>query len=72
MENPTKHSHCSRHSPEKQSQLYRKLRWIALAFVHPVCYWSNEFISTDIASVPLLWIIPLPYIYYLCIVFSNE
>jgi hypothetical protein len=45
---------------EPAPTLGQKLRWLALAFVPSSLMLSvTTFISTDIASLPLLWIIPL-------------
>ncbi len=60
--------------PEKiELGLYRKLHWMALAFVpSSLLLGLTNFISTDIASVPLLWIIPLTlYLLSFVIVFSK-
>ena len=53
--------------------LGQKLRWLALAFVPSSLMLSvTTFISTDIASLPLLWIIPLAlYLITFIIVFSR-
>lgn len=50
-----------------------KLHWLALAFVpSSLLLGLTNFISTDIASVPLLWIIPLTlYLLTFIIVFSK-
>ena len=50
-----------------------KLHWLALAFVpSSLLLGLTNFISTDIASVPLLWIIPLTvYLLSFIIVFSH-
>jgi hypothetical protein len=50
-----------------------KLHWLALAFVpSSLLLGLTNFISTDIASVPLLWIIPLTlYLLSFVIVFSK-
>ncbi|MGR9099741.1 MAG: fused MFS/spermidine synthase [Gammaproteobacteria bacterium] len=50
-----------------------KLRWLALAFVpSSLLLGLTNFISTDIASVPLLWVIPLSlYLLSFIIVFSK-
>lgn len=50
-----------------------KLHWLALAFVpSSLLLGLTNFISTDIASVPLLWIIPLTvYLLSFIIVFSQ-
>jgi hypothetical protein len=51
----------------------RKLRWLALAFVpSSLMLGVTTFISTDMASIPLLWIIPLSlYLITFIIVFAN-
>jgi hypothetical protein len=50
-----------------------KLHWLALAFVpSSLLLGLTNFISTDIASVPLLWIIPLTlYLLTFIVVFSK-
>jgi hypothetical protein len=61
-------------SPEEHPlSLTRKLHWMALAFVpSSLLLGLTNFISTDIASVPLLWIIPLTlYLLSFVIVFSK-
>ena len=58
--------------PNEESDLglSRKLHWMALAFVpSSLLLGLTNFISTDIASVPLLWIIPLT-LYLLSFVFA--
>ena len=52
---------------------YTQLHWLALAFVpSSLLLGLTNFISTDIASVPLLWIIPLTlYLLSFVIVFSK-
>jgi hypothetical protein len=51
----------------------RKLHWLALSFVpSSLLLGLTNFISTDIAAVPLLWIIPLTlYLLSFVIVFSK-
>src|SRR5262249_36373310 len=51
----------------------RKLRWIALAFVpSSLMLGVTQFISTDVAAVPLLWVIPLAlYLMTFTIVFAK-
>ena len=53
--------------------LITKLHWLALAFVpSSLLLGLTNFISTDIASVPLLWIIPLTlYLLSFILVFST-
>ncbi|WP_404360563.1 spermidine synthase [Methylotuvimicrobium sp. KM1] len=58
-------------SPELDNKT--RLHWLALAFVpSSLLLGLTNFISTDIASVPLLWIIPLTlYLLSFIIVFSK-
>ena len=51
----------------------RQLRWVALAFVpSSLMLGVTTFVSTDMASIPLLWIIPLSlYLITFIIVFSK-
>ena len=60
-------------APKESISRYRKLHWLALAFVpSSLLLGLTNFISTDIASVPLLWIIPLTlYLLSFVIVFSK-
>ncbi|MEQ1528300.1 MAG: fused MFS/spermidine synthase [Methylococcales bacterium] len=64
--------------PKQQStveplSISRELHWLALAFVpSSLLLGLTNFISTDIASVPLLWIIPLTvYLLSFVVVFSK-
>jgi hypothetical protein len=52
--------------------LVRRLRWIALAFVpSSLMLGVTTYLTTDIASVPLLWIVPLSlYLLSFILVFS--
>jgi hypothetical protein len=58
---------------EPPPPLARKLRWLALAFVpSSLMLGVTTFVSTDMASIPLLWIIPLSlYLITFIIVFSK-
>lgn len=58
---------------ENNLSLATRLHWLALAFVpSSLLLGLTNFISTDIASVPLLWIIPLTlYLLSFVIVFSK-
>lgn len=58
---------------ENHLSLVPQLHWLALAFVpSSLLLGLTNFISTDIASVPLLWIIPLTlYLLSFVIVFSK-
>lgn len=60
-------------SEETEPPLTTKLHWLALAFVpSSLLLGLTNFISTDIASVPLLWIIPLTlYLLSFILVFSK-
>jgi hypothetical protein len=65
----------SQETPETTTELTlnTKLHWLVLAFVpSSLLLGLTNFISTDIASVPLLWIIPLTlYLLSFIIVFSK-
>src|SRR5205085_11108618 len=52
----------------------RRLRWLALAFVpSSLMLGVTTFISTDIASLPLLWVIPLAlYLLTLILAFARR
>ncbi len=52
----------------------RKLRWIALAFVpSSLMLGVTQFITTDVAAVPLLWVVPLAlYLLTFTIVFAKR
>ncbi len=56
-----------------QPPLSLKLKWLILSFIpSSLLIGTTNFISTDIASVPLLWIIPLAlYLISFIIVFSK-
>jgi hypothetical protein len=58
---------------DSEPSLSTKLHWLALAFVpSSLLLGLTTFISTDIASVPLLWIIPLTlYLLTFILVFSK-
>ena len=62
-------------NPDDSSELtwQQQLRWLLLAFVpSSLLIGLTNFISTDIASVPLLWIIPLTlYLLSFVLVFSK-
>lgn len=59
--------------PPESLPLKTKLHWLALAFVpSSLLLGLTNFISTDIASAPLLWIIPLTlYLLTFILVFSK-
>lgn len=52
---------------------WRRLRWVALAFVpSSLMLGLTTFITTDIAAIPLLWVIPLGvYLLSFILVFSR-
>lgn len=54
--------------------LLRRLRWVLLAFVpSSLMLGVTNYISTDIASVPLLWVIPLAlYLLTLILAFARR
>jgi spermidine synthase len=54
--------------------LGRRLRWLALAFVpSSLMLGVTTFISTDVASLPLLWVIPLAlYLLTLILAFARR
>lgn len=51
-----------------------RLRWLALSFIpSSLLYGVTSYVTTDIASVPLLWIIPLAlYLLTFILVFSHR
>ena len=56
--------------PEERLTVRRRLRWLLLAFApSSLMLGVTNYITTDIASVPLLWIIPLA-LYLLTMVFA--
>jgi hypothetical protein len=60
-------------APEHISAV-RRLRWIALAFVPSSLMLSvTQYLSTDIAAIPLMWVIPLAlYLLTFIFVFSSR
>ncbi len=52
----------------------RRLRWVALAFVPSVFMLAvTTYVSTDIAAIPLLWVLPLAiYLLTFILVFSSS
>ncbi len=62
------------HGPAERIHPRRRLRWVALAFV-PSSYLLGvtAFLSTDIAAVPLLWVLPLAlYLLSFVVVFAPR
>lgn len=52
---------------------FERLRWIALAFVpSSLMMGLTTFVSTDVAAIPLFWVIPLSlYLFSFILVFAN-
>jgi hypothetical protein len=72
----TKAAHAKQQAtiaPDPPPPMLRQLRWVALAFVpSSLMLGVTTFVSTDMASIPLLWIIPLSlYLITFIIVFSK-
>ena len=65
------HEELPQDEPQPTGQ--QQLHWLALAFVpSSLLLGLTQFISTDIASVPLLWIVPLTlYLLSFILVFSK-
>ncbi|MBY0525711.1 MAG: fused MFS/spermidine synthase [Gemmataceae bacterium] len=55
-------------------RLFRRLRWVVLAFVpSSLLLGVTTYITTDIASIPLLWVIPLAlYLLSFILVFARR
>jgi spermidine synthase len=70
---PVPHRDVPSHPPDHMSPL-RVLHWIALAFVpSSVMLAATTFITTDIAAIPLLWVIPLAlYLLTFILVFAGK
>ncbi|HEU4432158.1 MAG TPA: hypothetical protein VFR51_02095, partial [Pyrinomonadaceae bacterium] len=57
-------------APDNELSLLRRLRWIALSFApSSLMLGVTTYITTDVASAPLLWVIPLA-LYLLTFVFA--
>lgn len=58
---PTSPSHNAPHASSSESITWpRRLLWIALAFApSSLMLGATQYLSTDIAAVPLLWVVPL-------------
>ncbi|MEY4614290.1 MAG: hypothetical protein RL179_2263 [Planctomycetota bacterium] len=58
---------------EASPGILTRLRWIALAFIpSSLMLGTTTYLTTDIAAIPLLWILPLSlYILSFILVFSN-
>jgi hypothetical protein len=61
-------------APTPSVTLRRRLRWVALAFVPSgLLYGVTTYLSTDLAGVPLLWVIPLAlYLLTFILAFSRR
>ncbi len=59
---------------EERLSLRRRLRWVALAFVpSSLLLGVTTYLSTDIATIPLLWIVPLAlYLLTFILVFARR
>jgi hypothetical protein len=66
--------HEQRTTDNGQLTRVRRLRWLALAFVpSSLMLGVTTFISTDIASLPLLWVVPLAlYLLTLILAFARR
>lgn len=63
-------THSTRDAQVETLTWRRRLRWVALAFVPSSAMLGvTTYFSTDIASIPLLWVIPLS-LYLLTLVFA--
>jgi hypothetical protein len=65
----------SSHTPTDETiTLRRRLRWIALAFVpSSLMLGVTTYFTTDVASVPLLWVVPLTlYLITFILAFSKK
>jgi hypothetical protein len=60
--------------PDRESPWKRRLYWLLLAFVpSSLLYGVTTFLSTDIAAVPLLWVLPLSiYLLTFTLVFARR
>lgn len=60
--------------PERPVTLGRRLRWVALAFVPSSLMLAiTTYITTDVAAIPLLWVMPLAiYLLSFILVFARR
>lgn len=67
-------SHSGGRVSDPPVALIRRLRWVALAFVpSSMMLGVTNYISTDIAAVPLLWVVPLSlYLLSFILVFARR
>lgn len=71
---PARAEHAPRTAPRAPLTAGRRLRWLALSFVpSSLLYGVTTFLSTDIAVVPLLWVVPLAlYLLTFILVFASR
>jgi hypothetical protein len=60
--------------PDQRVTVGRRLRWVALAFVpSSLMLGVTTYLSTDIATIPLLWVVPLAlYLLTFIVVFARR
>lgn len=70
---PVAHSDIAAIDGDESPTLIDRLRWIALAFVpSSLLLGVTTYLSTDVASMPLLWVVPLAlYLITFIIVFAR-
>lgn len=61
------------HQGDRPVTVWRRLHWIALAFIpSSLMLGATTYITTDIAAIPLLWVLPLAlYLLSFILVFSR-
>jgi spermidine synthase len=61
-------------TPNDKLSVWRRLRWLALAFVpSSLMLGVTTYITADVAAVPLLWVIPLAlYLLTFVLAFTNK
>jgi SAM-dependent methyltransferase len=75
VNSPAKHAkQRARQQVDSGSRTVQRLRWIALAFVPSSLLLSvTTYLTTDIAAIPLLWVVPLAvYLFSFIIVFAPR
>ncbi len=67
-------THYKEPDPNNKLPVFRRLRWLALSFVpSSLMLGVTTYITTDVAAVPLLWVIPLAlYLLTLVLAFSKK
>jgi hypothetical protein len=70
---PTPHDSWEPHAPRPTPNAQRRLRWVLLAVVpSSLMLGATTYITTDIAAIPLLWVLPLAlYLLSFIIVFAH-